>query len=138
MNSASNNLPTIGFQLAFVPDSNAVVESSRGLLQHDMDIDDDSQPETPSLEPESGLTSAGSAEQQLFDRQCAILKTFTDSVPYECESVDEMNDKLKGIVEKIVMCATVGDWVSMSHANNGLHWYVVLTISQFVRMTIVF
>ena len=106
--------------LALVPGFSAFLDSVEQSLQPDMDVVDDSQPETPSME--SGVESPGSAEQTLFDKQRAVLQTYIDSVPYECESIEVMNEKLKGIVEKIILCTKIGDWVSLSHASNGLHW----------------
>jgi proteasome activator subunit 4 len=118
MGSSANLLDT---SLALVPDLSAILGHDVESLQLSMEIEDESQLDTPS--EELGINAAGTAEQTLLERQLAILQTYTDSVPYECESVEVMNDKLKGIVEKIILCAKVGDWVSLSHASNGLQWY---------------
>lgn len=95
--------------------SDSVLKSFKEI---DMDIGADSQPESPGID--SGTLSPDSAEQSLFDKQRTILQTYVDSVPYECESIEVMNEKLKGIIEKVLLCANVGDWVSLSHASNGL------------------
>ena len=95
--------------------SDSVLKSFKEI---DMDVGADSQPESPGID--SGTLSPDSAEQSLFDKQRTILPTYVDSVPYECESIEVMNEKLKGIIEKVLLCANVGDWVSLSHASNGL------------------
>ncbi|EGO02735.1 hypothetical protein SERLA73DRAFT_102663 [Serpula lacrymans var. lacrymans S7.3] len=48
------------------------------------------------------------------DKQRASLQTYLDSLPYECESVDEMRAHLERIVGKLIICAESRNWLVMT------------------------
>jgi hypothetical protein len=77
-------------------------------------MDEDAIPvsETPS---ESGDLSG-------FEKQRASLQTYLDSLPYQCESVDEMQQKLEHIVGMIYVCAKAKNWLVLSTWDGMLQW----------------
>jgi HEAT repeat protein len=60
------------------------------------------------------------------DRQLASLATYLKSVPYECESVEEMHAKLEYIVGKIYISIESKNF--LSHWDGMLQWYVVYAL----------
>lgn len=61
-------------------------------------------------------------EQSPHERQLASLQTFINSVPYECESVEEMQAKLEDIIGKIIICAEAKNWLTLSAWDGVLQW----------------
>ena len=64
------------------------------------------------------LSSATPATSEEFDhledaKQFKSLDTYLKSLPYECESSDEMQEKLQHIVSRIIICAKTRNWASM-------------------------
>lgn len=60
---------------------------------------------TPGISMEDELDGAmGDSEDAAMARQLASLRTYTDSMPYECESPEDMEAKLAHIVDKIYIC----------------------------------
>lgn len=43
-------------------------------------------------------------------KELKSLETYVKSLPYECESTAEMEDKLKLIVEKLSICIQTNSW----------------------------
>jgi proteasome activator subunit 4 len=80
-----------------------------------MEGEEFSAPESPSAEAIS--------EDALYDNQLASLKTYVESVPYECESVEEMHAKLEYIVGKIFVCAEAKNWLVLTTWDGLLQWY---------------
>lgn len=78
----------------------------------DMDDDDISIADTP----------AESTDLSDFEKQKASLQTYLDSVPYECESVDQMQQRLEEIVGKIYLCAKAQNWLVLSTWDGMLQW----------------
>lgn len=87
-----------------------------------MDGGDISIPDSPILE--SGIISPDDTEQSILEKQRATLQTYLDSVPYECESIEEMQDKLEHIVSKIYICAKTCDWLALTSWDGLLQWWV--------------
>ena len=81
-----------------------------------MDEDDVSVPDSPSSE--SGLLSPDALE-----RQRASLQTYLDALPYECESVEDMQAKLEYIVGRICICAETKNWLVLTTWDGMLQWY---------------
>ena len=54
-----------------------------------------------------------------------LLKTYFNSLPYKCESVEEMQDKLKEIVEKLYICAKARNWIQLTSWDGLLQWYFI-------------
>lgn len=82
--------------------------------------DDDFGLETP---PEIDTPSAA---QGLMEKQLDSLKTYLDSLPYECESPEEMQTKLEFIIGKIDVCVRSKNWSLVPNWSHLLHWYVTL------------
>jgi proteasome activator subunit 4 len=71
------------------------------------------------------IDSAGElTEQSEMEEQVASLRTYLDSLPYECETVEEMQARLEEIVQKIYICARTKNWLVLSTWDGLLQWYV--------------
>jgi len=75
---------------------------------------------------EDGISLADSPSEStdfsVFDKQRASLQTYLDSLPYQCESIDEMQKKLEHIVRMIYICAKAKDWPVLSTWDGMLQW----------------
>jgi proteasome activator subunit 4 len=98
--------------------SDAGLDLGSSLSQNlSMEDDDMSVSETPI---DSGTLTP---EQSPLERQRASLQTYLRSVPYECESVEEMQAKLEFIVGKIVICARAKNWLVLTSWDAVLQWW---------------
>jgi proteasome activator subunit 4 len=68
------------------------------------------------------LSDSFTHEQTDMEKQLASLKTYVSAVPYECESVEEMQAKLENIVGKIFVCAKAKNWFLLSTWDGLLQW----------------
>jgi len=75
--------------------------------------------ESPSDDIAAALVSGRSA----YDKQKATLQTYLDSLPYECESIDVMQDKLEFIVGKLIICAESKNWLALTSWDAMMQWY---------------
>jgi hypothetical protein len=57
------------------------------------------------------------------DKSLAVLQSYLDSLPYECETVEDMHSKLEYIVGKIVICAKSRNWLVLTTWDGALQWY---------------
>ena len=104
---------------AIPPDHVASLASSLlGQRLTKMEDDDFSGLETPA-EIDSPTVAQGQMEKQLES-----LKIYLDSLPYECESPEEMQTKLEFIVGKIDVCVRSKNWSLVPNWSQLLHWYV--------------
>lgn len=87
----------------------------------DMDDDEMSVPDSPL---ESGEMSPRQAATS--DRQRATLQSYLDSLPYECESVEDMQAQLEYIVGKIAICAKTKNWLVLTTWDGALQWCVAI------------
>lgn len=62
------------------------------------------------------------SEQSNLDRQQATLQTYLDSLPYECETQEEMYAKLEEIVGKLIICAETKNWLALTTWDGMLQW----------------
>lgn len=92
--------------------------SSRNTELFTMDEDEIGIADTPA---ESGVMTP----ETDMEKQVASLKSYIDAMPYQCESVDEMQAKLEAIVGKIVICAKSANWLVLSTWDGLLQWYVL-------------
>jgi proteasome activator subunit 4 len=93
----------------------APVDSGQSLDSH-FDMDED-------ILSDTTLTSDSfTPEQTDMEKQLASLKTYVSAVPYECESVEEMQAKLENIVGKIFVCAKAKNWFVLSVWDGLLQW----------------
>lgn len=70
------------------------------------------------LDSPIGLDEATSDDE----KQRAALQIYLDSLPYECESQEEMQDKLNDIVGKIIVCAKAKNWLLLTTWDGALQW----------------
>ena len=81
-----------------------------------MEDDDFSGLETPP-EIDSSMVAQGQMEKELES-----LKTYLDSLPYECEPPEEMQAKLEFIIGKIDVCVRSKNWSLVPNWSHLLHW----------------
>ena len=78
---------------------------------------------------DSGIDSPGEvSEQSSMEKQRASLQIYLDSLPYECETVEEMQARLEEIVQKMYICARTKNWLVLSTWDGMLQWYVFYII----------
>lgn len=96
----------------------ALVSSFLGQTSDNtMDDDEMSVPDSPL---ESGEMSP--RQTATVDRQRATLQSYLDSLPYECESVEDMQGQLEYIVGKIAVCAKSKNWLVLTTWDGALQW----------------
>lgn len=101
---------------AFGVDLSSLARLDTGQAMEEGDI---SLPDSPVLE--SGQLSPG---QSAFEKQRASLQTYLDSVPYKCESIEEMQQVLEDIVGKISICAQTKNWLVLATWDGMMQWSV--------------
>jgi hypothetical protein len=89
---------------------------SSAIGQFTMDDSDIGITDTPA---ESGVMTP----ETDMERQVASLKTYLDAMPYNCESVDEMQGKLEATIGKIAICARSRNWPVLSAWDGLLQWF---------------
>lgn len=57
-----------------------------------------------------------------FDKQRASLQNHLDSLPYQSESIDEMQEKLEHIVGMMYVCAKAKNWLVLTTWDGMLQW----------------
>lgn len=87
-------------------------------------MDDDISSLGSSLDSDEISGDGTSTGQTAYEKQRAALQTYLNALPYESESVEEMQDKLEVIVGKILICAKTQNWLLLSTWDSILHWYV--------------
>ncbi|KAF8807254.1 hypothetical protein BYT27DRAFT_7189352 [Phlegmacium glaucopus] len=65
-------------------------------------------------------------DQSAMEKQLAYLKTYLDSLPYECETVEEMQASLEEIVQKIYICARTKNWLVLSTWDGMLQCWLLM------------
>ncbi|KAL5534546.1 hypothetical protein ACEPAG_1009 [Sanghuangporus baumii] len=70
-----------------------------------MDDDDDSFA-TPLSPIDEFTDSSTDSEEDRLEKQRAVLRTYVDSLPYSCESLQEMDQKLAEIIDMIYLSAS--------------------------------
>ena len=73
----------------------------------EMDEEDISMAETP---VDVSSVSPDTEEQTVLEKQYATLQTYLNSVPYKCETPEEMEMKLAEIFDKMFLCAQSNNW----------------------------
>jgi len=88
----------------------------RAFSDHRADMEDDSMSYLD--------TPAGDyIDQSSYDKQKSYLETYVNSVPYECESIEYMHQRLEEIVGKIYICAKSQNWLALATWDGMLQWY---------------
>ena len=93
-------------------DSLDLVKSLLESMQSDKMDDDDSIIDTP------GETADAAA----YEKQLASLQTYLNALPYACESVEDMQDRLEGIIEKLYICVKTKNWTVLTTWDGMLQW----------------
>lgn len=83
-------------------------------------------------------TPSESIELSSYERQQASLKIYLNSLPYECESTEEMQEKLEQIVGKIFVCAKAKNWLVLSTWDGMLQWYYQLHVLVSIGLSNVY
>ncbi|CCM01636.1 uncharacterized protein FIBRA_03697 [Fibroporia radiculosa] len=86
-----------------------------------MDNEDMSVPDSPSWG--SGTLTPG---QSASERQRAALHSYIDSLPYKCESVEEMQAKLEHIISRISICAETKNWLVLTTWDGMLQCWLLM------------
>ena len=94
------------------------INSIGGIEVSAMDVDEMSVPDSPL---ESGEPSA---DPSSMERQLATLQTYLKHLPYQTESVEEMQQRLEYIVGKITVCAKAKSWLLLTTWDGALQWCV--------------
>lgn len=104
------------------------IASLVGTKADDMDLDDVSAPDSPleAGEPSPELSS--------MEKQTATLRTYLNHLPYECESVDEMQQQLEHIVGMITICATSKSWLILTTWDGVLQWSVLICCHEEIGL----
>lgn len=61
-------------------------------------------------------------DQPPYDKQRANLAVYLDALPYKCESLEEMQQKLEHIVAKLLICAESKNWSALTTWDAMLQW----------------
>jgi proteasome activator subunit 4 len=72
-----------------------------------------------------------SSDENDLENQIESMKTDIKSVPYECESMEEMQILLEVIIGKIIVCAKSENWSVLTSWDGALQWCVVQTFLKF-------
>ena|SRR5258708_6719306 len=90
------------------------LELAKSLLDSSDRTDDDdlSMIDTP------GETTDATA----YEKQLASLQIYLNALPYNCESVEGMQDRLEDIVEKLYICAKTKNWTVLTTWDGMLQW----------------
>jgi proteasome activator subunit 4 len=67
-------------------------------------------------------TSSEAGDLPAYEKQRASLQTYLDSLPYQAETIDEMQQKLEHIVGMIYVCAKSRNWLVLSTWDGMLRW----------------
>lgn len=78
-----------------------------------------------SVSDEFGEDGSLSPDESALKKQQASLKIYLDSLPYECESLEEMQTKLEEIVGKIMICAQAKNWLLLTTWDAMLQWFAL-------------
>ncbi|KAL0950801.1 hypothetical protein HGRIS_007566 [Hohenbuehelia grisea] len=82
------------------------------------------------MDDDDYMSASGASDDAIdssdFDKQKAYLQTFIDSLPYKCETVDEMLKCLEQIVSKIVLCAKARNWIVLTTWDGLLQCWLML------------
>lgn len=106
-------------------------KSVRGFFPDQYDIMDD--------DDFSVVDSPGEViDPSAYDKQRLSLQTYLDSLPYECESVEDMQSRLEDIVEKIFICAKSKNWLVLSTWDGMLQWYLYFASKNKLSSNIVY
>ncbi|SJL05897.1 uncharacterized protein ARMOST_09233 [Armillaria ostoyae] len=79
------------------------------------DMDDDTESDSP-----------GDTLELSLEQQKSHLQSYLDSLPYECESCEDMQAKLEDIVGKIFICAKAKNWLVLTTWDGMLQCWLLM------------
>lgn len=85
------------------------------VYSNDLDMDDD--------DASLFISEQEDDEQSWLEEKRGSLQTYLDSVPYECESFQQMQDKLEFIVGRLYIAAKAKNWQLLTSWDGLLQWY---------------
>lgn len=94
-----------------------IASGGLSLQSVEMDEDDIDVLDSPAEEA-SSLTS----DQSSYDKERANLAVYLDALPYKCESLHEMQQKLEQIIAKLLICAESKNWSVLTTWDAMLQW----------------
>lgn len=62
------------------------------------------------------------SDQFSYEKQRANLAIYLDALPYKCESLCEMQDKLEHIIARLLICAESKNWTVLTTWDAMLQW----------------
>jgi len=85
-------------------------DSFHQVFSSDLNMDDD-----------DDVSTIGSQEQSWVEERS--LQTYLDSIPYEGESIEEMQTKLEFIISRLYIAARAKNWELVTTWDGPLQWY---------------
>lgn len=67
-------------------------------------------------------TPGETTDAAAYEKQIASLHTYLNALPYNCESVEDMQDRLEDIMEKVYVCAKTKNWTVLTTWDGMLQW----------------
>lgn len=123
--------PPIYHLLASEPISMATLElslpsiiadiGSGNLSLQGLEMDEDDIDILDSPAEESSLLTP---DQSSYEKQRANLAVYLDALPYKCDSLQEMQQRLEHIIEKLIICAESKNWSVLTTWDAMLQWQV--------------
>lgn len=100
-------------------------ETSNEVYSTDLDMDDD----------DISILGSGQEddEQSWLEEKRESLQTYLDSIPYKCESFEEMQEKLEFIVGRLYIAAKARNWQLLTSWDGLLQWCVGLGVCILLR-----
>lgn len=68
------------------------------------------------------LSVIDTGDAAAYEKQIASLQTYLNALPYDCESVDDMQYRLEDILEKVYVCAKTKNWTVLTTWDGMLQW----------------
>ena len=63
-------------------------------------------------------------DQSSYEKERANLAVYVDALPYKCDTLQEMQQKLEHIIEKLLICAESKNWSVLTTWDALLQWQV--------------
>lgn len=69
-------------------------------------------------------------DQSSYEKQRTNLAVYLDALPYKCESLEVMQDKLEHIIARLIICAESKNWTVLTTWDAMLQWQVFVPFSS--------
>jgi proteasome activator subunit 4 len=94
---------------------------SGNLSLQGLEMDED---DTDILDSPADESSLLTPDQSSYEKQRANLAAYLDALPYKCDSLQEMQQRLEHIIEKLLICAESKNWSVLTTWDAMLQWQV--------------